>query len=274
MRNFPVMVLASVSALLLGLSAADPASAAVHLRFDPPDAVVAVGDTGRLAICIDDTVDVRSIIVTVSYDSTIVHGLGGQAGALYDDSGYFVFQGFEADTLGTWYGYAIIMGADLHLDGPGELFVWDYVARTTGVCPVVVKVTEEDPAGVYISNTAGDWYPEVLLPPTTIRVGSGLSGVLIPGRRGALDLRLWPNPFNPGTLLEFSNPQDGPVRLEVFDVAGRSLGVLVDGYAPAGTVRIPWDGTDDRGLPAAAGIYLFRLRCGPANGTGRGILLK
>lgn len=274
MKNFPVMVLASLSAALFSLLAADPASASVHLRFDPPDAVVAVGATGRLAICIDDTVDVRSIIVTVSYDSVIVHGLGGRAGALYDDSGYFVFQGFEADTLGTWYGYAIVMGAGLHLDGPGELFVWDYVAQAEGVSPVVVKVTEEDPAGVYVSNTEGDWYPEVILPPTTIRVGSGLSGGGIPGPRGALDLRLWPNPFNPRVFLEFSNPQEGPVEIEVFDVAGRSLGVLADGYAPAGLVRVPWEGTDDRGLPAAAGTYLFRLRCGPAAATGRGILLK
>jgi hypothetical protein len=64
----------------------------------------------------------------------------------------------------------------------------------------------------------------------------------------------YPNPFNPTTRIQFSLPKATTVNLGVFDLLGRSVATLVDGWKPAGTYSVQFDGS---GL--ATGIYLYRL---------------
>jgi photosystem II stability/assembly factor-like uncharacterized protein len=69
-----------------------------------------------------------------------------------------------------------------------------------------------------------------------------------------------PNPFNPGTTLRYGVAAAGPVRLAIFDVRGRRVRTLVDAPRGAsGSYRATWDGRDERGRPAAAGVYEARL---------------
>jgi hypothetical protein len=49
---------------------------------------------------------------------------------------------------------------------------------------------------------------------------------------------------------------------------------LVDGFVPAGDHEATWDGLDDRGAPAASGVYFYRLRVGDAIETRRMVLVK
>jgi hypothetical protein len=63
-----------------------------------------------------------------------------------------------------------------------------------------------------------------------------------------------PNPFNPATTIRFAIATPGPVALEVFDLRGRRIDVLVAGPRPAGTHEVVFDG---RGL--SSGTYLYRL---------------
>lgn len=64
----------------------------------------------------------------------------------------------------------------------------------------------------------------------------------------------YPNPFNPSTTVKFDLPATGQVRIEVFDIVGRSVAVLHDGIARAGTNTISFNGT---GL--STGIYFCRM---------------
>jgi hypothetical protein len=83
-----------------------------------------------------------------------------------------------------------------------------------------------------------------------------------PAGRGAGDLWLGPgrpNPFEAGTLAEYVLPGEGPVRLEIFDVAGRRIRVLKTGVRREGRHRVAWDGLDEAGETAASGIYWLRL---------------
>jgi hypothetical protein len=75
----------------------------------------------------------------------------------------------------------------------------------------------------------------------------------------AVALRAFPNPFNPSTRLDFVLPAAGPVRLAVYDVAGRRLAVLHEGPLPAGPALFEWDGRDGEGRELPSGIYLARL---------------
>jgi hypothetical protein len=83
-----------------------------------------------------------------------------------------------------------------------------------------------------------------------------------------------PNPFNPSTVIRFTLPAAGRVRLSVYDAAGRLVAVLKDGPALAGTTRVSWDGRGRGGAPAATGVYFYRLVAGDQVRTRKMILLK
>lgn len=84
-----------------------------------------------------------------------------------------------------------------------------------------------------------------------------------------------PNPFNPMTTIRFELPQDGRVSLEVYDVAGKLIRTLVAAEeVRAGAHRVVWNGRDEAGHSAAAGVYFARLRAGESVQTQRMTLLK
>ncbi len=83
-----------------------------------------------------------------------------------------------------------------------------------------------------------------------------------------------PNPFNPSTELRFTLAQDGPVRLDVHDLAGRLVRTLVDEPLNAGGHTTRWDGRDDKGRMAAAGVYVARLQSADAVRSRRMVMLK
>jgi hypothetical protein len=63
-----------------------------------------------------------------------------------------------------------------------------------------------------------------------------------------------PNPFTTAATLAFAVPAPGDVRLEVFDVLGRRVAVLVDERLPAGAYEAALEAA---GLPS--GVYVARL---------------
>ncbi len=63
----------------------------------------------------------------------------------------------------------------------------------------------------------------------------------------------------PGHTLALTLPADGHARLEMFDVRGRLVRVLIDESHPAGERLTTWDGRDDSGRAAPRGVYFVRL---------------
>jgi hypothetical protein len=78
--------------------------------------------------------------------------------------------------------------------------------------------------------------------------------------------RLWlaanrPNPFGTSTEIRF-RLEDGASRVNVtvYDVTGTCVRHLLKGAAlPAGQHVLAWDGSNELGLPCAAGTYFYRL---------------
>ena len=69
-----------------------------------------------------------------------------------------------------------------------------------------------------------------------------------------------PNPFSGGTTVRYDIPRDGlTAKIEIFDVSGRRVRVLVDGPQSAGAKSVAWDGRDERGLNVASGVYYCRM---------------
>jgi hypothetical protein len=68
-----------------------------------------------------------------------------------------------------------------------------------------------------------------------------------------------PNPFSPRTTIPFNIEQAGDVRLTIFDVSGREVTTLVNGFTPAGPHALHWDGRNTQGNPVSSGVYYYRL---------------
>jgi hypothetical protein len=82
-------------------------------------------------------------------------------------------------------------------------------------------------------------------------------------------VQTYPNPFNASTLIQYEMPWARHIRLEAFDVLGRSVAVLLDGRQEAGKHTLRWDPDD---LPS--GVYMIRLDGGSRPVTTRVMLLR
>lgn len=249
----------------IGLATA--AQAQVHLRFDPADTTLAVGDACRLSIVLDEPLAIRTIDVTVTYDPAILQSQGGGSGTLYTSSGIFTFQGFEAPGPGQWHGYAVLMGAGLAIYGPGELYYWNFTALANGNTPITS-------VEVYLSTTDGSWFSSVLLPSGVVKVGPQTSPVGTELPAPAAALTLWPNPFNPRTEVATTLPEPGWTTVDVFDPRGFRLARLFDGPAEAGPLAVSWDGRMDDGQAAPGGNYIFVVTGRHFRTSAKGVLLK
>jgi hypothetical protein len=70
----------------------------------------------------------------------------------------------------------------------------------------------------------------------------------------------YPNPFNPATTISYGLPQDTDVRLDVYNIMGQKVRMLVDGWQAAGYKSIIWDGHDGSGRSVASGLYFCRIK--------------
>ncbi|MEA3311422.1 MAG: CAP domain-containing protein [candidate division WOR-3 bacterium] len=68
-----------------------------------------------------------------------------------------------------------------------------------------------------------------------------------------------PNPMTQLAQISYAVPEQMPVRLRVYDPAGRLVANLVDMPHQPGTYQIVWDGRDDSSNPVGAGVYLVCL---------------
>ena len=73
-----------------------------------------------------------------------------------------------------------------------------------------------------------------------------------------------PNPFSTTTEIRFTLPEATPLSLVVYDVLGRTVAQLADGWYGPGTHRVTWQ---PGALPA--GLYVCRLTAGPRMQTLR-----
>jgi hypothetical protein len=79
----------------------------------------------------------------------------------------------------------------------------------------------------------------------------------------------YPNPFNPSTAISYDLPIAGRVTMKVYDVLGREVATLVDGFVEAGHHRETFDASR-----YTSGVYFYRLTAGDFTQTKKLLLLK
>jgi photosystem II stability/assembly factor-like uncharacterized protein len=79
----------------------------------------------------------------------------------------------------------------------------------------------------------------------------------------------YPNPFNPVTIIKYEVPQISNVKIEVFDVLGRVVKVLVDEEKSVGRYEDQFNGSS-----VASGLYYYRITAGDFIQTKKMMLIK
>ncbi|PKN72480.1 MAG: hypothetical protein CVU50_06375 [Candidatus Cloacimonetes bacterium HGW-Cloacimonetes-3] len=84
----------------------------------------------------------------------------------------------------------------------------------------------------------------------------------------------YPNPFNPTTNIAFSIPNDGKVKLCVYNIKGQKVKELLNTDMVKGHHKIVWNGRDKNNCGVSSGIYFFRLESGGQTSVRKAMLMK
>ena len=79
----------------------------------------------------------------------------------------------------------------------------------------------------------------------------------------------YPNPFNPVTTIRYELPKGSKVVVKIYDILGREVATLFNGYEKAGKHDVKWNA-----LNFASGIYFYSIRAGNFVQTKKMLLLK
>jgi hypothetical protein len=69
-----------------------------------------------------------------------------------------------------------------------------------------------------------------------------------------------PNPMGGETIIQYQLPKESDVKLEIYNVLGQKVRILVKGREKAGFKSISWDGSDESGRVVANGVYFYSLK--------------
>jgi hypothetical protein len=103
---------------------------------------------------------------------------------------------------------------------------------------------------------------------STDQEGQGLTG------NGPVLQQNHPNPFNGSTRISYVLPEASQVSLTVYDVNGVLVSSLFNGKQLAGSHTIMWNGMNNAGIPASAGIYFYQLKTDRFNESRKMFLLR
>lgn len=79
----------------------------------------------------------------------------------------------------------------------------------------------------------------------------------------------YPNPFNPSTMFRFELPEDEHITLKVFDMLGKEVATVVNGFRQKGYYEEQFDASS---LPS--GMYVYRLTAGSHSSSMKMMLMK
>ena len=101
----------------------------------------------------------------------------------------------------------------------------------------------------------------------TFNLTQEVKELIIPTTYGLNDA--YPNPFNPITSFSYSIPEDGNVQVAVYDLSGRMVAELVNGYQSAGSYPVVWDANE-----LSSGVYMVNMISGDYSTIQKVMLIK
>jgi hypothetical protein len=87
-------------------------------------------------------------------------------------------------------------------------------------------------------------------------------------------ISVYPNPFNPSTHIFYNLPAEGHINLSIYDISGRKITELFNGYHAAGEYTHSWEATDAKGRQLTSGVYLLYVHAGEYRQTVKMIYVR
>ncbi len=69
----------------------------------------------------------------------------------------------------------------------------------------------------------------------------------------------YPNPFNPETTIEFNNPVQGQVSVNIYNLKGQLVKNLFQDNLSQGVHKVVWQGRDSNDKQVASGLYFYKI---------------
>ncbi len=182
-----------------------------------------------------------------------------------------------------WPDWAVIDLRAMNIDA-SKSFAVAFVNQGDGAAMPRVMITESpvpsettsltylsDEAGWFYltSNTAGDSvYTYLIRAYVSIDTTGGKPDTISTPSSYVLEQN-YPNPFNSYTNIRFKIPSDGHVKLKIYDIIGREVITLVDGFQKAGIHYMKLEASD-----LSSGVYFYRIISGTFTATKKLLLIK
>ncbi len=221
-----------------------------------------------------------------------IPGMGGataEFGAGPDGSLYFITEGprlsrIDPESGGILASTDILSGfskARIAVDAQGNVYLSNGAFATGRLYAYEADLTPRWEVPVTNINIGG---PSLGAHGTLIVCGVGTdlrafrtedpAGIAWNGAADATALRITPTLTRHDASITYRLAEAGPVRLQVYDTAGRCVQTLLSNQSQtAGEHVIHWAGQDTQGHPLPAGSYHFRLLVGTEQQQGKVVLL-
>ena len=151
---------------------------------------------------------------------------------------------------------------------------WQYLASTTDTRYADTSVSYSVLCG---DNIITRYYVQALDDAAqsaytdTIEIHCVRQGKLLPGELAEL-INLqnnYPNPFNANTTIEYEVPFSMRISLEIYDILGRKVETLIDGYQDPGSYSVNWDASR-----VSTGMYFYKFQADEYSETRRMSIIK
>jgi len=159
-------------------------------------------------------------------------------------------EGNASGSTGEWFGYDVTGIGDVNGDNIPDILVSAGLNNEAG----------SSAGKVYV--IAGRWETPSSTPPLE-------SAAVTLSLRAAQ-----PNPFRAEVNVHLRLPRPAEIAVGIFDSSGRSVRRLQRGHLSAGDHVVVWDGKDDHGFEAAAGVYQVRLGSEGVSASAQVVHLK
>ena len=194
---------------------------------------------------------------TVTYVNNPPYFLTTEFPSLIEVFQEFTFQFKATDPDGDAIIFTLENGPTGSLISKAGLFKWTPTNEQANQnFNITVKISDGELSQTYTATTKTG-------PPIVI----GVEGDMIP--LATVLYQNYPNPFNPTTAITYSLRKDSHVIISVYDLLGREVMKLVDGYKIAGNYTVSLNGEN-----LSSGVYIYKLVTDDYIGTKRMLLLK
>ena len=233
--------------------------ALVRLRAEEP---IAVDEKFELSLEVEDVTNLMGAMAQIRFDPDVLEVTGLEQGPFFGYNGAQISLVKAVDVNCGLIELSIVAlgGQPIGIDGSGAVAVVTFKPKREGTTEIRI---EESGLRDVMNRT---------VPVETQNIRLTIGSDVTPSAYSLS--QNYPNPFNPETEIWYQLPEAGRVRLQIFNLLGQSIRILVDDLREAGSYTVIWDGKDSAGEDLPSGIYFYRFDAGEFSSTRRMVLIK